>query len=330
MTIPSTTALSAQTPDGKPVVSIICPVYNEEGCIPIFFRRLVAAIEGLRERYEFELIFTNNGSTDRSLEIIRGIREREPWVQVVSLSRNFDYQASLMSGLRNAAGDAIVIIDVDCEDPPELIPRFIEGWEKGCDIVYGERVRRPESRVIQMARKAFYRITRRVADSDFILDMAEFSLFERSVRDTIISNRSTYPFIRSEIGYAGFRRLAIPYTRQQRVGGETHYNFARMTQFAIGGFLSSSTFPLRLVAYTGLPVLLGNGAALLYWFVRGGVDLQPVFLVNLSLLVMAAVVLSIYLARTYKDGVQRPLFILDRKNTHLNRPPVDHGGAMGE
>ena len=317
----------AKMPDDKPLVSIICPVQNEEDCIPIFFQRLCSAIEGLHQRYEFELIFTNNASTDRSLEIIRGIRENEPWIQVVTLSRNFDYQASLLSGLRNAVGDAIVIIDVDCEDPPELIPQFIEAWEKGYDIIYGERVSRPEGQMLQMGRKAFYRITRRVADSDFILDMAEFSLFTRSVCNSIMGNQSTYPFIRNEIGYAGFRRHAIPYTRQRRVSGESHYHFGHMTRAAIGGILSSSTFPLRLVAYIGAPVLLMNGAALAYWVIRGAVDLQPVFLVNLSLLVVAAVVLSIYLARTYKDGVRRPLFIVDQRNTHLTRPPVDHDGV---
>ena len=137
----------------KPLLTIICPVYNEEACIPLFFDRLISVLDTVKDKYEFELIFTNNASQDQSLEKILQIREEVPWVQVISLSRNFGYQASLMSGLNNSSGDAIILIDVDCEDPPEMLLQFIEKWEEGYEIVYGERVKRNEPHLIQLARK---------------------------------------------------------------------------------------------------------------------------------------------------------------------------------
>jgi polyisoprenyl-phosphate glycosyltransferase len=302
-----------------PLVSIICPVFNEEDCIPLFFSRLEQVARPLEDRYRFELIFTNNGSTDRSVARILEIREKHPWVQLITLSRNFGYHASLMSGLVNAMGELLVIIDVDCEDPPELIPVFLKGWEEGNDLVYGERISRPEAWWLKVARKLFYRITRSIADSDFILDMAEFSLFTRRVRDVLSSNRSTFPFLRNEIAYAGFSRKAIPFTRLQRVHGRTHYRLLGMARFAITGMLSSSTFPLRAAAYLGILIGAIDLAIAISRLVtsRPG-DLAPFFLLNLAFIVVALGFASIYLARIYKDGVGRPRFIVDQNRTFLN------------
>jgi glycosyltransferase involved in cell wall biosynthesis len=313
--MPSTTTSRSEIP----LVSIVCPVFNEEDCIPLFFSRLQTVVQGLEDRYRFELIFTNNGSTDRSVARILEIREKHPWVQLITLSRNFGYQASLLSGLSNAMGDLLVIIDVDCEDPPELIPVFLKGWEEGNDVVYGERINRPEAWWLKAARKLFYRLTRSIADSDFILDMAEFSLFTKRVRDVLCSNRSTFPFLRNEIAYAGFPRKAIPFTRLQRVHGQTHYRLLAMTQFAITGILSSSTFPLRAVAYFGIPIgAIDLGIALSRLASPYPEDLAPFFLLNLSFVVVALGFASIYIGRIYKDGVGRPRFIIDQDTTYLN------------
>lgn len=308
----------------RKTISIICPVYNEEGSIPIFYSRLINTIANFKEKYDFELIFTNNASNDRTLDIIKELSLKDPSVQVITLSRNFGYQASILAGLHNSQGAAVVIIDGDCEDPPEMIPKFIEGWERGYDIVYGRRDKRPEFIGIQVARKAFYRITRLIADYDFILDMAEFSLFSSRVKDAILKNCSTFPFIRAEIGFVGFRRLGIPYEREPRISGKTHYNFARMAQFAIGGILSSSTFPLRLAVYLGIPLVLANLAiAFLSLIIDHRIDTQFIFLLDFSYMVIVLSFLSIYLARVYKDGVQRPLFIIDWQNSILNRANCD-------
>jgi glycosyltransferase involved in cell wall biosynthesis len=276
-------------------------------------------VRPLENRYRFELIFTNNGSTDNSVARILEIREKDPWVQLITLSRNFGYHASLMSGLINAMGDLLVIIDVDCEDPPELIPVFLKGWEEGNDLVYGERIDRPEAWWLKATRKLFYRLTRSIADSDFILDMAEFSLFTRRVRDVLCSNRSTYPFLRNEIAYAGFSRKAIPFTRLQRAHGRTHYRLLGMARFAITGILSSSTFPLRAAAYFGIPIgAIDLGIAISRLVSPYPTDLMPLFLLNLSFVVVALGFASIYIARIYKDEVGRPRFIVDQSWTFLN------------
>jgi dolichol-phosphate mannosyltransferase len=170
-------------------------------------------------------------------------------------------------------------------------------------VVYGRRERRPEIFLLQWARNLFYRITRRIADSDFVLYMAEFALVSRHVRDVMVRNGSTFPFLRAEIGYAGFRRLGIPYAREKRIGGKTHYNLFRMTQFAVGGILSSSTFPLRLSVYLGLPLLLANliVGSIALW--RSAPNLtQLLEMLNGMYGIGVLMSLSVYMARAYKDA----------------------------
>ena len=303
----------------RKLISIICPVFNEEESIPLFYDRLQTAINGLREKYNFELIFTNNHSTDRTLETILNLRKKDTDVQVLTLSRNFGYQASITAGLRHASGSAVIIIDADCEDPPEMIPKFISEWENNYDIVYGKREKRSEFYGMHLARKAFYRLNRLIADSEIILDMAEFSLMSAHVRDAILDNRSTYPFLRTEVAYTGFKRKAISYKRQPRIRGKTNYNFVQMTKFAVGGILSSSTFPLRLAAYLCIPLILVN---LLLMFLDFWTGSKNAFRILVSLdclyVVFFTASICIYLARIYKDGVQRPIYVIDWGNSVMN------------
>ena len=294
------------------LISVICPVFNEEDTIPIFYKRFLTVIEPLRKRYDFELIFTNNCSTDRSLEIIQGYCRQDSMVKVLTLSRNFGYQKSVLAGLTHARGEGIVVIDADCEDPPEMIPGFISKWEKGYDIVYGIRKNRPEPLVIKLMRKLFYRLNKMIGDSEIILDMAEFSLISSHIRDAIISNSTTYPFLRTEMGYIGFNRTGVSYTREKRVAGKTHYSLIRMTQYAIAGILTSSTFPLRLAMYLAVPLIFVN-------FLLVYLELNSLFVNSFKIMVMLDMLymilsipfISIYVARIYNDGMARPNFFID-------------------
>jgi dolichol-phosphate mannosyltransferase len=306
----------------RTLISVICPVFNEEKTIPIFYKRLQAALAPLRQRYDFELLFTNNRSTDRTLEVIHELRREDPSVQVLTLSRNFGYQASVLAGMRHASGQAVVVIDADCEDPPEMLPHFILEWEKGYDIVYGKRERRPEFFGVQLMRKLFYRLNRSVADSEIILDMAEFALVSAHVRDVIVDNQSTFPFLRTEVGYVGFERKGILYEREGRVQGRSHYNFFRMAQFAVGGILSSSTFLLRLSVYLA-PALLALSLALLFVDILLGYEkaFHALVTADLMYLVFFTSAVCVYLARVYKNGVDRPVFIVDWKKSVLSGPP---------
>lgn len=303
----------------KQLISIICPVHNEQDNVEWFYSRLQNVLEPLRDRYDFELIFTNNRSSDETLSIIRRLHEQDYSTQVITLSRNFGYQASLTAGLQHARGVAMMIIDVDCEDPPEMLTDFITEWQNGYSIVYGIREKRPEIFFVQWARKLFYRILKYAGDSDVILDMAEFSFFTAQIRDLIVKNASTFPFIRTEIAYVGFNRKGILYSREKRRHGKTHYNFISMFNFAVAGILSSSTLPLRLAAYSGAFLLVINLFLLvLDMFDIFGKAFNLLVTIDLMYMIIFVGVLSVYTARIYKDNVGRPLYIIDWQESILN------------
>jgi glycosyltransferase involved in cell wall biosynthesis len=313
-------------PARLPLVTIVCPVFNEEKSVELFFARLTQAMRVTEDKVRYELLFINNRSTDRTLEIVRGLSEQHANVNYLTLSRNFGYQASITAGMRNAKGDCVVNIDVDCEDPPEMIPRFIDKWLGGADIAYGIRHKREEFVLMHLARKLFYRVTRKLADHEIILDMAEFFLVDKRVRDFVLSSRSTFPFVRSQVGYVGFKREGIQYKRERRIAGETHYNIYGAARFGIAGILSSSTLMLRLLAYVGLVVApLDFVLAIVFACTCLGSDVQPaswqryfaaLVLLHAGWLVAGMGVMGLYLARLYKDNVGLPLYIVDQRNSN--------------
>lgn len=308
----------------KKLVSIICPVYNEQVNIQMFYDRMETALSNLRDLYKFEYIFTNNRSTDNTLEIISSLRELDKRVQLITFSRNFGYQASVLAGLHYAKGDASIVIDVDCEDPPEMLPSFIEKWQEGYDIVYGIRKKRQENIIVQEARNIFYWLLNKVGDHEIIMNMAEFGLITKEVRQEILNNKSTFPFLRTEISYAGFNQIGINYIRQARQYGKTHYNFWGMAQFAVGGILSSSTFLLRLSAFIGAVFVLLNALALFFEITNLiSKAFEVIVILDLMYLVFFMATISIYIARIYKNGVQRPIFIVDKRHTFINTAPLD-------
>ena len=319
--IPKPSAAPNKPLGPRELLTILCPVYNEERVIPLFFARLRPVMEILSQRYDVRLVFLNNASTDNTCEEIYKLRESWPETYLITMSRNVGYHASLECGLRNVSSDLLVFIDVDCEDPPEMILQFTEKHEQGYDIVYGERVDREEAKIIKGARKLFYRLLHSVADEEIILDMAEFSLFTREVRNAIVNENTSFPFIRASIGRVGFKRAAIPFKRRKRIAGSTHYNFVGMSIFAIAGILSSSTLFLRLPMFL-LPLWL------LGLFVLGieYIQTKSVWFVLLAMILFAGYVgatlafTALYVARTYKNGLQRPNAFIDHGRSLL--PPA--------
>lgn len=306
--------------DGKRNLTIICPVFNEEGIVSIFFQRFKDVREKLSDKYNVELLFTNNASTDGTLAEILKIREEHPFVYVITISKNVGLQASLECGLRNARGDLFGFIDVDCEDPPEMIADFVKFYEEGYDIVYGERADRDEPKIVMLGRKLFYRVLKVVADEDVILDMAEFSLMTKEVRDAIVKDSSSYPFIRASIGRVGFKRKGIRYKRHKRVAGQTHFRLFGMAHFAIAGILSSSTLFLRLPIYTfvfWLTAVMAAAIARVYVDSRW-IDVLLIFLFA-SYFGVAISFMAIYVGRTYKNSLGRSNFIISEKGTFLQK-----------
>ena len=307
---------------GKQRVSVVTPVFNESATIDRFHEQLAAAITPLAERYAFEVIYSDNASSDDTRERIAAIRARDPRVQLLVLSRNYGYQASMVAGMKQAAGDAIVFIDGDGEDPPALLARFLDEWEQGHDVVYGIRDRRHEPPHISFARKVFYRVNKSIADSDILVDVAEFGLISAEVRDAVVVGLSTFPFIRAEVAHYGFRRVGIHYDRNPRLGGQSHFNTYGMARFAIAGILTSTTVPLRLALY-GLPTLVLANAVLLWLEVtarwRHGFEV----LVTLDLLYIATALafVALYTGRNYRNVVGRPIAVVDFRRSLLDLPP---------
>jgi dolichol-phosphate mannosyltransferase len=301
-----------------PSLCVVCPVYNEQASVPLFYARMAEVCRQIAGRCRTRVLFMDNCSDDGTWEAIADIRARDSSVDVIRLTKNFGYQASVECGLTQAQADLFVVIDVDGEDPPEMIPQFLDQIERGYDIVYGERTNRMEHAVMIAIRKASYRLTKAIADEPFVNDMAEFCMMTAAVRDAIIQECNSAPFIRSSVGRVGFQRLGLPYTRQERVAGRTHYNFVNMLLFGVTGIMTASTFPLRLAGYL-FPfwlltlVALGIGAA----------TSESAATEWLIALVIAGVVfpgfvlvcISMYVARIYKNGLQRPNYVIDRKRS---------------
>ena len=300
------------------LITVVCPVLNEEKVIPLFFDRILPVISELSGQYRVNLLFINNASTDATYQAIVHLKEKNSFVYVISLSKNFGYQCSIECGLHNAQGDLIVFIDVDCEDPPEMILDFVKYYEQGYDLVYGKRVDREEIRAIKWMRKFFYHFVHHIADEDIILYMAEFSLMTSEVRDAVIKNQDSFPFIRSSIARVGFRKMGIPYKRHRRIAGKTHYNLINMTIFAIAGILSSTTLPLRLPIYLFpfwlvLTLLLGTAQIMTGspWLLLTNVLIACTYIGG------TIAFIALYVARAYKNGLRRPNYVIHKRYTHL-------------
>ncbi len=302
----------------RPTLTIMTPVNNEEKALPEFFKRVYGVREKLKERYNVELLFTNNASTDRTLALINELRAEHPWVYVVTMTRNFGYKGSLECGLRSAKGDLFAFIDVDLEDRPEMILDFLRYHEEeGYDIVYGERADRTEPTHINFLRKVFYRTLQAFADEDIILDMAEFSLFTLEVREAMIQEKTAYPFVRASIARVGFKRKGIPYKRDPRIGGVSHFPPKSMVTFAIAAILSTSTLFVKLPVYL-FPIWFLAIIALSVWrvynesrWIDAGIITMCCAYFGLSLAFAA-----LYVGRCYKASLRRPNYIISKKDTY--------------
>ena len=308
----------------KSSLSILCPVYNEETVIPLFMERIGPVVTSLNAKYEVRLVFLDNHSTDRSNAVIMELAETRSDVFVIRMSRNVGYQKSLETGIRTVESDLYAFIDVDCEDPPEMLLSFAKEIQAGHELVYGIRTDRPEPAHIKRLRRLFYRLLNHLSDEESLFLMAEFSMFTREVRDSAIAESNSFPFIRSNLARVGFNRIGLAYVRQNRVAGTTNYNLFGMSVFAVAGLLASTTLPLRLPIYL-LPIwlvlvtlfgILAVAQSSPWWALA-------TFLTTASFLGASVAFASLYVARTYKNGLARP-------NAHVQHelsllPP--HGSA---
>lgn len=300
--------------------SIIVPVYNEEAVILTTYQRLKEVMDGLTGSYE--LIFVNDGSTDKSRVLIETVCETDESVKLLNFSRNFGHQAAISAGMDQARGAAVVVIDADLQDPPELIPKMVERWREGYDVVYAKRsVRQGETRFKLWTAVIFYRTLRMLTDVEIPVDTGDFRLIDRKVCDVMKMLPERSRFVRGLVAWAGFRQTAVEYVREARVAGESKYPLRRMIRLSTDAVTSFSDKPLTIPLYIGGIITL---AAVLFMFVVMGDSILTgnkfsilLFLILAlvlvdGLLLMFLGVFGQYIARIYNEVRQRPLYILNR------------------
>ena len=299
-------------------LTVFVPVYNEEDAIPLFFPRFDEVVRKIANTYIVNLVFVNNKSTDKTYELIKNLSEKHSYVYYITISKNVGYQRSLECAIKICESDIYVFLDVDCEDPPEMIIDFLDYYEKGFDVVYGERVDREENYIVKKLRNIFYMIANKMADEDVVLYMAEFSLFSKEVRDAVLVSRNSFPFIRSSIARVGFNRIGLPYKRSIRIAGSTNYNLTSMLVFAVSGILSSSTLMLRLPIYT-LPIWAFTSTYALFIYEKAGDWIYLFFVFFLSFVYFGLTIsfIAIYIARIYKNSLGYPNAFIQANQSYI-------------
>lgn len=275
------------------------------------------------ENYEYEIIFVDDGSEDFTLEKLTQISQKNKNVKILSFSRNFGHQAAVTAGLQFVAGDAIVIIDSDLQDPPEAIPEMLKLWENGNDVIYGKRrKRRGESTFKLLTAKLFYNTLNLLSETEIPKNTGDFRLIDRKVVDTINQLPEHNKFLRGLFSWVGYKQVPYEYVRNERVAGKTKYPFSKMVKLAGDGILSFSTKPLKLVGILGMISLIISFLVLIYSilsFVFKWNDLIPGWTsIMLTVTFFAGVqllsiwIMSEYIARIYDESRHRPQYIIDK------------------
>ena len=310
---------SVRLDDKKPLFSLVIPCLNEEPAIRETYCRLSAVLTAAD--IQVELVFVDDGSKDKTPEILRELQFEDPRVRVVRLSRNFGHQIAITAGLEHAAGDAVAIIDADLQDPPEVLLEFVKKWLDGYDVVYGVRTEREGETTFKLwTAKAFYRLIGQLSDTKIPLDTGDFRLMDRRVVDALLSMPERDRFVRGMVSWLGFSQISVAYKRAARFAGETKYPLFKMLKFATDGIVSFSILPLRLASWIGF---LASGLSVLGIFVvmleryfgvlglvRGwsSTVIAVLFIGGVQLVCLG--IIGEYVGRIYGEAKRRPLYIV--------------------
>ncbi len=302
------------------MLSVIVPCYNEEAVIETCHGRLSAVLAGTGTGHE--IVYVDDGSRDGTLPILHTLQAADPHVVIVELSRNFGHQLAVSAGLEVARGEAVAIIDADLQDPPELIPRMVELWRGGAQVVYGVRADRAgESNFKLWTAKAFYRIINRLSDVEIPLDTGDFRLLDRKIVEVLLQMPERQRLLRAMCSWTGFRQVGLPYRRAPRLAGETKYPLGKMLNLALDGIVSFSTAPLRLLTFLGFGAAFLSLLGILYaltvriltrHWVEGWATLfiGVLFLSGIQLISLG--IMGEYLGRIYTEVKRRPLYVVAR------------------
>ncbi len=306
----------------KKKVSIITPVFNEEENIDAYYDRMIQVFSTLPD-YDFEIIFTDNCSSDRSFEKIKHLAINDSRIKCFSFSKNFGYQKSILTGYTKATGDAAIEFDCDLQDPPELLPQFLELWRAGNKIVYGIRTQRQEHFFVNILRKIFYRIIRRISENDLPNDAGDFMLIDRKILDQLKMVKDQNLYLRGLIFSFGFRRAGITYSRDARIRGTSKFPFKKMLSLAIDGIISQSVTPLRISSFLGMMIAICTVVLSAYFLLLKFFSNMPLpagftttvmlILFSISLNAIFLGIIGEYLARIYIQTKKRPMTIIDKE-----------------
>ncbi len=309
--------------------SVVVPVFNEIGSLPELYRRVREVMQGLGEPWE--LVLVDDGSSDGSTEAILELAQQDPLVRPVIFARNFGHQIAITAGMDHARGQAVVVIDADLQDPPEVIAEMVARWREGYEVAYGVRTEREGESWFKKATAAlFYRLIYRITDVRIPLDTGDFRLLDRQVVDALRQMRERHRFPRGMAAWVGFRQIGVPYRRAARLTGETKYPFRKMLRLALNAVTGFSHFPLQIATYLGflsagvsilaIPVvvvmrLLGNQA----FFGQATTLIAVLFLGGVQLISLG--ILGEYVGRIYDEAKGRPLYVVRRM------PPAEADNA---
>jgi len=321
------------------LISVVVPCYNEEAVINETIKRLnlfCASLTGL----DAELIFVDDGSGDSTLEILKAHARNDPRIKLVIFSRNFGHQIAVTAGIEAASGDAVVLIDADLQDPPEVVHEMIALWRQGYDVVYGTRSERPGESVFKLATaRAFYRMLNKLSDVPIPLDTGDFRLMSRPVVDTLCAMPERDRFIRGMVSWVGYRQVSLPYRRERRFAGESKYPLKKMLHFATDGILSFSTKPLQIsvalgFASAGLAMFGILYALFLRVFtnvwVEGWTALMIAVLFIGGVQLISVGILGEYVGRIYNEVKNRPLYVVQERIGFEAKSSIPSSGSVSE
>lgn len=305
------------------LVTILAPAYNEEEVIDSFYERVIEVTSQILD-YEFEILFVNDGSKDGTLECIKRLRHKDAQVNFVDLSRNFGKEIAMIAGLDYAKGDGVVIIDVDLQDPPELIPEMIKYWEQGYDDIYAKRESRAgETWLKKWTSSAFYRLLQKTTRISIQEDTGDFRLLDRRSVNALLKMRESQRYTKGLFSWIGYNKKEILYNRDSRVAGTTKWNYSKLVDLAIEGITSFSTAPLRFSSLFGIVISLG---AFIYMafiilktlivgeMVSGYPSLMSIILFIGGIQLLSLGIIGEYLGRIFNETKNRPLYLVNEYN----------------
>jgi polyisoprenyl-phosphate glycosyltransferase len=322
------TAGAGPQPRELELLSVVAPIYNEEALIDEFYARVCAALENLR----FELVLVDDGSSDGSPAILERLAATDPRVRVVYLSRNFGHQTALTAGLDHARGDAVVMIDADLQDPPELIEQMLDHWRAGCDVVYAVRAEREgESRFKLATARWFYSLFDKLAQVELQHNSGDYRLLDRSALDALLSMRERNRFLRGMTVWVGYTQAAVPYRRDPRHAGETKYTISKMLRFSLDAISSFSDRPLQLatllgflistLAFVAIPVVVVLRLLGSYLPGFSAITITVLLLGGIQLITIG--IIGEYVGRIYDEVKGRPLYLVKARRNFADPEVTD-------